>query len=105
MVAKIKRDDTVLVIAGKNRGLRGKVRQVHPEENRATIEGVNIVKRHTRAQGIVQQAGIIEKEAPLQLSNLMIICPNCESPTRVGFDRKPDGTKTRICKRCGDAID
>jgi len=105
VAAKIKRDDTVLVIAGKNRGLKGKVRRVFPGKQRAIVEGINIVKRHTRARGMVQQAGIIEKEAPLHLSNLKLICTKCDEPTRVGFSRRADGTKVRLCKRCGEAID
>ena len=102
---KIRRDDTVLVIAGKDRGKKGKVRQSLPEESRVTVDGVNMVKRHMRPRGTVRQAGIIEREAPIHISNVMLICTKCNHPTRTGFRFLEDGTKVRFCRRCHEVID
>jgi len=102
---KIRRDDTVLVIAGKDKGKRGKVRRSLPKENRVVVDGVNIVKRHMRPRGTVRQAGIIEREAPIHVSNVMLICNKCNHPTRIGFRFLEDGTKTRVCRRCHEVID
>ena len=104
-MGRIKRDDVVLVIAGKDRGKQGQVRQVFPRENRVTVQGVNMIKRHMRPRAMGTQAGIIEKEAPLHVSNVMLICKSCGKPTRVGTRVRPDGVKTRICRRCGEDID
>ena len=102
---KIRRDDTVLVIAGRDRGKKGKVRQALPKESRLVVEGVNKVKRHTRPQGTVRQAGIIEREAPLHVSNVMLICTKCNRPTRIGFRFLEDGSKVRVCRECNEVID
>ncbi len=102
---KIRKDDTVLVIAGKDKGKKGKVRQSLPKESRVVVEGVNVVKRHMRPRGTARQAGIIEREAPLQVSNVMLLCTKCNRPTRIGFRFLEDGTKVRICRRCGEVID
>ena len=104
-MAKLRRDDTVLVIAGKDRGKQGKVRLVNPKESRLVIEGVNIVKRHMKARGMARQAGIIQKEAPLHVSNVMLLCKSCHQPTRVGFRHLEDGRKVRFCKRCDEVQD
>ena len=74
----IKRDDTVLVIAGKDKGKRGKVREVHPTDNKVIIEGINIVKKHTRGRMGARQAGVVEQEAPLNASKVMVVCPKCD---------------------------
>ncbi len=99
---KIKKGDEVLITKGKNRGVRGKVLKVHPGRNSAIVERVNMVKRHTRANPNKQvQGGIVEREAPIQLSNLMLICPESGKPTRVGRRRLEDGTSVRVSKKSG----
>ena len=103
-MAKIKRDDLVLVIAGKDKGRRGKVLRVYPKDNRVMVDKVNVVKRHQRPTQ-THQGGIIEKEAPIHLSNVMLICPKCGEPTRVGYKFLQDGRKVRSCKKCGEIID
>jgi large subunit ribosomal protein L24 len=104
-VQKIKRDDRVLVITGRERGKQGQVRQVLPRENRVIVQGVNMVKRHQRPRSQTTPAGIIEKEAPLHVSNVMLLCKSCNAPTRVGIRLRADGTKIRVCKRCKADID
>ncbi len=102
---KIRKNDTVLVIAGKDRGKKGKVRFAYPKEERVLVEGVNFIKRHTRATGGVRQAGIIERESPIRMSNVMLLCNKCNRPTRVGFRFLEDGRKIRFCHRCLEVID
>ena len=102
---KIKKDDNVLVIAGKDKGKKGKVRFVYPRENKALIEGVNLIKTHSKAKAQVKQAGIIEREAPVNLSNLMLVCARCNKPARIGYKILEDGRKTRICRACGEVIE
>ncbi len=104
MAAKIKREDFVVVIAGKDRGKRGKVLRVIPKKQRVVVEGVNIVKKHQKPTAN-SPGGIIEKPAPIHVSNVMLICPKCGTPTRVGFTFLEDGTKVRKCKKCGEVID
>ncbi|MBI4317127.1 MAG: 50S ribosomal protein L24 [Chloroflexi bacterium] len=101
---KIRRDDTVLVIAGKDKGKKGKVHRVLPDVNRVIVSGVNFVKRHTKPRGQARQAGIIEREAPLHMSNVALICSKCDHPTRVGYRFLGDGSKARFCKACGETI-
>ena len=102
---KIKRGDTVLVIAGKDRGKRGVVRHVYPEKNRAVVEGVNMIKRHQKQRSQQQPSGIIEREAAIHVSNLMLIDPTTQKPTRVSFGRRPDGAKVRISRVSGEIVD
>ncbi|HUS83226.1 MAG TPA: 50S ribosomal protein L24 [Dehalococcoidia bacterium] len=102
---KIKREDTVLVIGGKDRGKQGTVRTVLVREGRVIVQGVNMVKRHQKPKAQGTQAGIIEKEAPLHVSKVVLICKSCRKPVRVGFGRRPDGQKARICRKCGQFID
>ena len=98
---KIKRNDEVLVTQGRDRGARGKVLKVFPGEGKAIVERINMIKRHTRPNPSKQvQGGILEKEAPIQLANLRLVCPECGKPTRVGTKRLEDGTGVRVCKRC-----
>ena len=104
MAAKIKKGDRVVVLAGRDLGRTGEVFEVRPDEDRALVRGVNIVKRHTR-QTAQQEGGIISKEAPIQLSNLAIADPKDGKPTRVGFKTLDDGRKVRYAKRSGDLID
>ncbi|MGQ9545996.1 MAG: 50S ribosomal protein L24 [Dehalococcoidia bacterium] len=102
---KIRKDDTVIVIAGKDRGKKGKVRLALPSENRVVVEGLNMIKRHSRARRAVRQAGIIELEAPIHVSNVMLLCSKCGKPTRVNFHFLADGKKVRICNSCQEVID
>jgi large subunit ribosomal protein L24 len=98
-VRKIRSGDEVLVTAGRNKGQRGKVRLNLVDRDRVVIEGVNIVKKHIK-QGRARQAGIVEVEAPLHVSNVKLICPNCNQPTRVGVRSGADGKNERYCKKC-----
>ena len=100
---KIKKDDNVLVISGKDKGKTGKVRFAFPKDNNLIIEGVNFQKKHSKAKGAVKQAGIIEREAPIPISNVALVCPECNEWTRVG-STIADGRKVRVCKRCGELI-
>jgi len=102
---KIRKNDTVLVIAGKDKGKKGKVRFAYPKEEQLLVEGVNFIKRHTRASGRVRQAGIIEQEVPIHVSNVMLLCNRCNRPTRIGFHFLEDGRKVRICRSCHEVID
>ena len=101
----VRRGDTVLVISGKNRGKKGKVLRVLPAAGRVVVEGVNIVKRHQRPTRQVMQGGIIEKEAPIHISNVMLVCPRCNQPTRVARRQLEDGRRLRACKRCGEVVE
>jgi large subunit ribosomal protein L24 len=101
----IRKNDTVLVIVGKDRGKKGKVRFAYPKKERLLVEGINFVKKHSRARGAVRQAGIIEREAPIHVSNVMLLCGKCNHPARVGFRFLADGRKVRFCRSCGEVID
>jgi large subunit ribosomal protein L24 len=96
---KIRTGDTVVVIAGRNKGEQGKVRKNLIERDRVVIEGVNIVKKHIK-RGRARQAGIVEVEAPLHVSNVMLICPSCKQATRVGVRKVDNGKNARYCKKC-----
>jgi len=105
-VNRIKKGDTVEVISGDGRGLRGKVQQVNPDKNQVVVSGVNIVKKHQRPMRAGRrevQPGIIEFEAPIDSSNVMLVCPSCNERSRVGFEQE-DGRKVRVCKKCGETI-
>ncbi len=104
MSAKIKKGVRVVVTAGRDRGKRGEVRQVMPEESRAIVAGVNLVRRHTR-QTAQTEGGIISKESTIHLSNLAILDPKTGKPTRVGFKILDDGRKVRVARSSGDLID
>jgi large subunit ribosomal protein L24 len=110
MAAKIRRDDEVVVVSGKDRGKTGKVLRVDPAKQRVFVEGLNIVKRHQRpmqvpnAQRAEQVGGVIEKEGPIHISNVMLIDPKDKKPTRVGIVRE-DGTRRRVAKRSGTKLD
>jgi len=101
MAARLKREDEVMVIRGRDKGKRGKIQHLFPDRSKVLVEGVNMVKRHLKAgaEG-ARQAGIIDKEMPIDASKLMPICPSCDKPTRVGFRVLEDGTKSRACKKC-----
>ena len=105
MTARVRKNDMVMVIAGKERGKIAKVLRVRPEENRAVVERLNIVKRHMRPRGPQSPGGVVEKEAPIHLSNLMLMCERCNAPVRVGTRTLQDGTKARFCRRCDAVLD
>ena len=101
----IRKNDTVLVIAGREKGKRGKVLFVIPARERVVVERLNMVKRHQRPTQKLRQGGIIEREAPLHVSNLMLVCSKCGKATRVGIRVLADDRRARVCRRCGDLVD
>jgi large subunit ribosomal protein L24 len=101
----IKKNDTILVITGKEKGKKGRVLSVSPLKDQLLIEKVNIIKRHMKPSRKYTQGGIIEKEAPLHISNVMLVCPKCGKPTRIGNSLLQDGKKVRMCKKCREVID
>ena len=101
----VRRGDTVAIIAGRERGKRGKVLRVLPEAGRVIVEKVNMMKKHQRPTQKLRQGGIIEREAGLALSNVLLVCGRCDRPVRVGIKVLADDRKVRICKRCGEPID
>ena len=107
---KIKKGDTVLIITGKDRGKQGTVSRAMPQDNKVIVEGLNIVKKHVRPQGQTRQGGVIEKAMPIQVSNTMLVCTECNEPTRVALDRRPMGNDqklrpVRVCKKCHKVIE
>lgn len=104
MAAKIKKDDTVIILSGKDRGKEGKVLEVRPKDDRVVVQGINMIKRHQRPSQM-NQGGIINKEAPLHISNVALKDPSTGKPTRVGFKIQDDGTKVRVAKGSGEVID
>jgi large subunit ribosomal protein L24 len=102
---KLKKEDNVLVIAGKDKGKIGKILKVFPGEGRAIVEGVNRIKKHVKPTPRNPQGGIIEVFGKVHISNLMLVCPRCKKPTRVGIKILEDKRKLRYCKKCGDFID
>ena len=105
MAARIKKGDQVLVITGADKGRRGEVLQVMPKDDRAVVRGVRIVKRHTKPTGVGAPGGIIEKEGPIHLSNLMLVDPKSDKPTKVGFRVLDGGRKVRVAKATGEVIE
>lgn len=107
----VKTGDEVLIITGKDRGKRGKIKQVQPKENRLVVEGLNMIKRHMKQRGPGKPSGIIEREAPLDASNVMLICPHCSQAVRTGMryleetDHKGRPRKVRYCKVCNEVVD
>ncbi|MGB9802952.1 MAG: 50S ribosomal protein L24 [Desulfofundulus sp.] len=100
----VRKGDTVLVLTGKYAGKKGKVLAALPAKGRVIVEGVNIVKRHTRPNPRMPQGGIVEKEAPIHASNVMLVCNKCNKPTRIGKKFLEDGKKVRVCKKCGEEL-
>jgi large subunit ribosomal protein L24 len=98
---KVKKNDKIKILAGKDKGKTGKVLRVDPSEDRLYAEGINIIKRHTRKKSQNQPGGIISKEGPINISNVVVVCPNCSKATRIGFELKDSGDKVRVCKKCG----
>jgi len=103
--AHVRRGDTVGVIAGKERGKRGKVLRVLRDSGRVVVEHLNMIKRHQRPTQKLRQGGIIEREGPLAVSNVLLVCGRCNRPVRVGVKILNDGRKVRVCKRCGESVD
>ena len=101
MTARLKRDDEVMVVRGRDKGRRGTVQRVISDKGKILVEGINMVKRHYKAgaQG-TRQAGIIDKEMPMDASKVMPICPSCDKPTRIAIKILDDGSKSRVCKHC-----
>ncbi len=102
---RVKREDTVWVIKGKDRGRSGTVRKVIPKEQQVIVSGINVVKRHMRPRGPQQPGGIVEREAPIAWANVALLCQSCNKPVRVGFRLLADGRKVRFCKRCDANLD
>ncbi len=98
-------NDQVEVIAGKDKGRVGKILKIHRAKNRATVERINMIKRHMKPTGENQQGQIIDREAPIHISNLMLICPECTKTVRIGKKFLEDGTKVRVCKNCAATIE
>ena len=105
MKPNLKKDDTVLVIAGKERGKSGKVVHVNVDRDQVTIERINMIKRHRKPSGPQNPGGIVEREAPFNASNVMLLCSSCDKPTRVGRKKLENGTNVRVCRKCGEVLD
>jgi len=102
----VRKNDNVVVMAGRDRGKRGRVLKVFPDRNRVVVEGVNFIKRHTRPNPRANvKGGIVEREGPVHASNVQILCPECGMPTRIGRQLLGDGRKVRICRKCDGAVD
>lgn len=101
----LKKDDKVKIIAGKDKGKIGKVLKVLHKKERVLVENINIVKRHTRPSATNRQGGIVESEAPIEWSNVMLMCNKCVSPVRIKMHHLDDGKKVRICRKCNELID
>ncbi len=101
----IKKNDTVFVISGDEKGKRGRVLSIEKESNRIVVESVNMIKKHMKPNKQYSQGGIIEKEAPVHRTNIMLVCPKCDKPTRIGNTVLENGKKMRSCKQCGEVVD
>lgn len=101
---KLKKGDFVQIIAGKDRGKKGKILKIFRQLNKALVEGLNLAKKHKRKTREDQQGGIVQIEAPIRLSDLAFVCKHCNRPTRIGFTISKDGTKSRLCKACKEVI-
>ena len=101
---KIRKGDTVRVLTGKDRGKEGEVMRAIPEQGKVIVDGVNIAKKHQKPLNATMQGGIIDKDMPIPVANVALICDSC-GPTRVGYRIDPDGTKSRVCKKCGKDLD
>ncbi|MGH7236319.1 MAG: 50S ribosomal protein L24 [Nitrospiraceae bacterium] len=102
---KLRKGDTVTVIAGRERGKTGKVLSLHLADGTVVVEKLNIIKRHTKPSQKTRQGGILEREAPLALSNVMVLCANCQKPVRIGIKRLDDGRRVRVCKKCKEIFE
>lgn len=104
-IAHVRKGDTVMVVAGKERGKRGKVLRVFPEKSRVVVERINMIKKHQRPTQKLRQGGIIEREGSIHLSNVMLVDPTSDKPTRIGMKALADGKKVRVAKKSGEIID
>ena len=102
---KLRANDIVLIIKGRDRGKQGRIQQIFPQNHRVLVEGMNTVMRHTKASQNVRQAGIIQKEMPMSSANVLLICTHCARPTRMSRRVLADGTKTRVCNKCKEVIE
>ena len=102
---RFRTDDNVLIIKGRDRGKQGRIQHVLTSSNKVLVEGVNIVKKHQKTSPGVRQAGIIQKELPLPMANVMLVCASCNEPTRIGYRYLADGTKARVCRKCEEVIE
>ena len=102
---KLRVDDIVLIKRGRDRGKSGQIQQVFKKQKKVLVEGVNVVQRHTKATGNIRQAGIVQKELPIPMANVCLICPHSNKATRVGFTVLADGAKARVCKECKEVIE
>ena len=100
----VKKDDLVMIVAGKDKGKSGKVLRVLPEKERVLVENLNLIKRHTRPSQTNSEGGIVEKEAPIAISNVQLLCPGCSKPARTGIKVLEDGSKARFCKKCNEIV-
>ena len=100
----VKKDDLVMIVAGKDKGKSGKVLRVLPEKERVLVENLNLIKRHTRPSQTNSEGGIIVKEAPIAISNVQLLCPGCSKPARTGIKVLEDGSKARFCKKCNEIV-
>jgi large subunit ribosomal protein L24 len=105
MGLSIKKNDTIVVLAGKEKNKQGRVLSVYPLKEQVLVEKINVIKRHMKPSRKYAQGGIIEKEAPLKVSNVMLICPKCSKPTRIGNTVLQTGKKVRVCKKCREVMD
>jgi large subunit ribosomal protein L24 len=105
MSLHIKKNDSIVVISGKEKGKRGRVLSVSPSKESLIIEKINMIKKHMKPSRKYTQGGIIEKEAPIHMSNVMLICPKCTKPTRIGNTSLQGGKKVRVCKKCREVMD
>jgi large subunit ribosomal protein L24 len=101
---KVKKNDTVMVVIGRDRGKTGKVLRVMADEGLVLVERLNMVKRHLKPRGMQAPGGIVEKEAPIDISNVMLMCDRCNAPVRVGRRQLADGKRERVCRRCGEVL-
>jgi large subunit ribosomal protein L24 len=102
---KIKKNDTVLIISGKDKGKKGKVRFAYPDERKIMVEGVNMIKKHTKAKAQIKQAGIIEREAAINVADVMLLCSKCNKPAKIGLRILQDNRKARVCRVCGEVVE
>lgn len=101
---KIKKNDVVYVLAGRDRGKSGKVFKVFPKKDRALVVGINYIKKHVRKTKSDQQGGLVQKESPIHISNIGLFCKTCNKPARIGISELADGTRSRYCKRCKEVV-
>lgn len=101
----LKKNDTVVIVTGDDKGKKGRVLSIESEKNRLVVESLNMIKKHMKPSKQYSQGGIIEKEAPVHRSNVMLVCPKCAKPTRIGINILENGKKFRVCKHCREVVD